>query len=746
MNSTKNYCPSDVARRRLEAIESARRKRESPTTYRDSSESPPPPPSPPPTPSPLPTRDFVPPPPSEEDESDKKIRDADEVFRAMLRETSAAPERPTWNDDVDFASRAPPRRRRRPRRQQPVREEPAYRREEPLEPPGVLEARRRAALEAEEARRRDEVRRDRAEERRKRLAAKKREEAILAARRRSRNEEGEEEEEDRRREEAEARRLAEAVARMRRQRDARPLKQRTNCVEDGAASKPRPLCVRREREQRRRDEEQSGEPETRRCLDKRTGRLRYARHFAAAVAEYRETAASESPSSSTRAAEPAARVVVRVRPLLPHETARGDFAAVSPDLAAGWVTVHECTMHADMVRLLHAARKFPCAAALGASVDEEAVFEAAARPALSAALGRRPAALFMFGQTGSGKTHSMSHVERRIAAAAFPREDAVAMRYFEIRGRKAFDLLSDEELRLVDEARSCRADGAAVAAPETPDDFVRVLEVGRARRATAATDVNGGSSRSHAVCRLEFAAGGSLTLVDCAGSERSQDSMYHDAQRRKESAEINQSIYALKECIRVHNSRKRGGAAARAAPVPFRSSALTRVLREALESDEAHLGVLATVSPAATDAEHSVSTLRTVCQLAGWPQKLLDSCSSTPVEVPKLPQPAPNAFSLRRKKAVLPKSWTAAQLAAFLERYDSRAATRVIETDLDATNLLRMSTAAVAAALTDGDANRATRLVYALRDEVARVDRDRADTRRRAPPNAKAAAAPRCRA
>ena len=35
-------------------------------------------------------------------------------------------------------------------------------------------------------------------------------------------------------------------------------------------------------------------------------------------------------------------------------------------------------------------------------------------------------------------------------------------------------------------------------------------------------------------------------LVDCAGSERKEDSNHHSAERQKEGAEINASIYALK--------------------------------------------------------------------------------------------------------------------------------------------------------------------------------------------------------
>jgi hypothetical protein len=79
--------------------------------------------------------------------------------------------------------------------------------------------------------------------------------------------------------------------------------------------------------------------------------------------------------------------------------------------------------------------------------------------------------------------------------------------------------------------------------------------------------VGAASSRSHAVCRIYIyhhprhaapppGAGwqqqqqqqqeeeGCLTLVDLAGSEHKIDSMYHDAQRRKEGAQINSSLMA----------------------------------------------------------------------------------------------------------------------------------------------------------------------------------------------------------
>merc|ERR1711957_401758 len=102
-------------------------------------------------------------------------------------------------------------------------------------------------------------------------------------------------------------------------------------------------------------------------------------------------------------------------------------------------------------------------------------------------------------------------------------------------------------------------------------------------------------SRSHAVCQIQIKGKmrGVLTLIDCAGSERSHDCMYHSSERQKETAEINASLWALKECVRARvNKLKR---------IPFRSSSLTRILKESFERDGARLCVIACVAPNATD-------------------------------------------------------------------------------------------------------------------------------------------------
>jgi len=89
--------------------------------------------------------------------------------------------------------------------------------------------------------------------------------------------------------------------------------------------------------------------------------------------------------------------------------------------------------------------------------------------------------------------------------------------------------------------------------------------------------------------------------------------MWHDAERRREGAEINQSLHALKECMRHWVLAQDG----KAAHIPFRESSLTRVLADSFMRSDTLITVVGTVSPSCTDTEHTLTTLKTVAAVAG---------------------------------------------------------------------------------------------------------------------------------
>ncbi|CAM9428632.1 unnamed protein product, partial [Chrysoparadoxa australica] len=135
-------------------------------------------------------------------------------------------------------------------------------------------------------------------------------------------------------------------------------------------------------------------------------------------------------------------------------------------------------------------------------------------------------------------------------------------------------------------------------------------------RATETTGVHDASSRSHAICKvfmhLPDGGEGTLVMVDLAGSETSIDSAKHNAARRKECAQINSSLMALKDCIRCLAK-----GASHKGYQPFRKSKLTLFLRPSFTMKAAETVVVATVSPGSKDTEHTLNTLRHACIMDG---------------------------------------------------------------------------------------------------------------------------------
>lgn len=221
-----------------------------------------------------------------------------------------------------------------------------------------------------------------------------------------------------------------------------------------------------------------------------------------------------------------------------------------------------------------------------------------------------------------GKTYTMQGIQ------AFAAEDLFALMqryeeerntsinvyvsYFEIYGGRCQDLLNSRQRLnvredgsgeiIVSELMELQADSA--------ESLHAIIETGNRNRTTHATESNDESSRSHAICQIALRSPhkggeilvGRLSLIDLAGSERGADTKSHNRQRRMEGAEINKSLLALKECIRALDSGSNH--------VPYRASKLTLVLKDSFTNKKSKTVMIATVSPAASSADHTINTLR----------------------------------------------------------------------------------------------------------------------------------------
>ncbi|XP_062279792.1 kinesin-like protein KIF14 [Scomber scombrus] len=279
-----------------------------------------------------------------------------------------------------------------------------------------------------------------------------------------------------------------------------------------------------------------------------------------------------------------------------------------------------------------------------AFASQQTVYETLAKPLLLRAFEGFNTCLFAYGQTGSGKSYTMmgfgeqSGVIPRFCQELFSRlasmenEEVkchVEMSYFEVYNEKIHDLLvtRDEpnQRRMPLRVREHPVHGPYVEelsanVVSSYRDIQGWLVLGNKQRATAATGMNDKSSRSHSVFTLvmtqtktEFVEGeehdhsitSRINLVDLAGSERC-NSAQTSGDRLREGASINKSLLTLGKVISALSEQ---ALTRKKVFIPYRESILTWLLKESLGGNS-KTAMIATLSPAGSNVEESLSTLR----------------------------------------------------------------------------------------------------------------------------------------
>nr|XP_046202422.1 kinesin-like protein KIFC3 isoform X5 [Oncorhynchus gorbuscha] len=237
--------------------------------------------------------------------------------------------------------------------------------------------------------------------------------------------------------------------------------------------------------------------------------------------------------------------------------------------------------------------------------------------------------IFAYGQTGSGKTYTMEGVAKdpginqralrllfsEVTEKAPDWDFKITVSMVEIYNETLRNLLGDiqgEKLDIKmnpDGSGQLYVPGLTEFTVQSPEDINRVFELGHMNRATACTNLNEHSSRSHAlliitVAGVNISTGhrtqGKLNLVDLAGSERIAKSGA-EGSRLREAQCINKSLSALGDVINALRSRH--------SHVPFRNSRLTYLLSDSLSGDSKTL-MMVQVSPLVSNMSESVCSLK----------------------------------------------------------------------------------------------------------------------------------------
>uniref|UniRef100_A0A8C4R7Y6 Kinesin-like protein n=1 Tax=Eptatretus burgeri TaxID=7764 RepID=A0A8C4R7Y6_EPTBU len=327
-------------------------------------------------------------------------------------------------------------------------------------------------------------------------------------------------------------------------------------------------------------------------------------------------------------------VCVRKRPLNKRDV-RAKEVDIITVATQNCIVVHEPRQKVDLTRYLENV-KFRFDYVFDSHADNDLVYRFTAQPLVQAIFEGAMVTCFAYGQTGSGKTHTMggtcsgkSHEGSHGIYALAARDVfeliiqqryqslnlAVFAAYFELYASKVFDLLNGKaRLHVMEDKRGqVHVVGLKEILVTDASQILSLVNAGNCNRTTGQTSMNTNSSRSHAIFQLilrpkslhpgcPVPVHGKLSLIDLAGNERGADTASSDRQTRREGADINVSLLALKECIRAMSENQ--------THQPFRGSKLTLILRDSFVGERARTCMIATISPALSCCEHTLNTLR----------------------------------------------------------------------------------------------------------------------------------------
>jgi len=288
----------------------------------------------------------------------------------------------------------------------------------------------------------------------------------------------------------------------------------------------------------------------------------------------------------------------------------------------------------------------------GPAVSQEELYERLIFSNVEKVLEGFNATVFSYGQTGTGKTFTMGtdirgmngeHEEQRgivsrVLQHIFNSNKldlmTVKISFYEINKGQVYDLINPSSSKVPLQVKEVQPVFKIVQLTEvevnTVADAVNLLSKGSKIRSTEATCMNSSSSRSHAIFTISLVSRDStdgstvtrkINLVDLAGSENANRTQAVGI-RFNEGVGINLGLSTLSRVVTALSKK--------AQHVPYRDSALTKVLKESLQS-HCYITMVSCISPSSTDVQETISTLRfsdSAKQLRTKPvpSHLLNSC------------------------------------------------------------------------------------------------------------------------
>ena len=322
---------------------------------------------------------------------------------------------------------------------------------------------------------------------------------------------------------------------------------------------------------------------------------------------------------------PKTKVIVRKRPLNQKEISLKEVDNISI-IEDKKVVVTELKKNLDLTKYLD-RKEFIFDKAYDEKASNDKIYKEEIRPMIySAFYQKSKITCFAYGQTGSGKTYTLfgnSNKNTIFGVYALSGYDifqiinndkkfqnlSIFVSFYEIYCGKLYDLLNNRNI--LETREDYKHDINIVGLIENKinslEELMKIVNIGSKQRTIGKTGANSESSRSHGIIQLRIfnteknSQHAKISFIDLAGSERESDKVNVDKKTRIDGAAINQSLLALKECIRALEQDK--------IHLPFRTSKLSLVLRDSFIGNCKTL-MISTISPGYKTSEHTLNTLR----------------------------------------------------------------------------------------------------------------------------------------
>ena len=311
-------------------------------------------------------------------------------------------------------------------------------------------------------------------------------------------------------------------------------------------------------------------------------------------------------------------VCVRKRPIFEKEIKNGEIDCISSINPK--IYIYEPKMKIDGYTKYIETNEFIFDNSFSEIESSETLYNYTIKPTINLLLNKGVITIFAYGQTGSGKTYTMTEIQNLSIKSIFENFNnekySFSISFFEIYSGRLYDLLNNRNkvMALEDKNNKVQIYNLTEKKINSIQEMNNIVDFANKIRTTHNTIINETSSRSHSICNFIIREKNSLeeysklTLVDLAGSERATETQSNNKNRLAEGAEINKSLLALKECIRVLENKGKNFER----HVPFRTSKLTLVLRDSFidKNENSKIIMIACVSPGYSSSNHTINTLR----------------------------------------------------------------------------------------------------------------------------------------